>query len=75
MCSWCQLESFLKLFEYTLHSVLLEKPELIRKWLNRAGHYDAIITGPEYICAIAKETSFQINRISSINFNGIICGN
>ncbi|RWR03017.1 hypothetical protein ED28_04925 [[Pantoea] beijingensis] len=66
MCTWCRMESFVKLNGLTLHNVLFGQ-----KNKSERSSSDIIISGNDFVCAVSQFGYVELNKIYHVGFEKI----
>ncbi|MGF2656427.1 4'-phosphopantetheinyl transferase family protein [Serratia marcescens] len=71
MCSWCRMESFVKLNGLTLHKMLFDQKIGGQNNQSEKACSDIVISGNDFVCVISQFEPIELNNIYHFGFEKI----
>jgi len=71
MCTWCRMESFVKLHGLTLHQMLFEQSIRDQNDPSERASFDVVISGNDFVCAVSQFDYVELKNIYHVDFEKI----
>lgn len=71
MCTWCRMESFVKLNGLTLHKMLFNQQTADQNDQSERASSDIVISGNDFVCAVSQFEYVELKNIYHVGFEKI----
>jgi len=71
MCTWCRMESFVKLNGLTLHKMLFDQQGGDQNNQSERASSDIVISGNDFVCAVSQFDYVELKNIYHVGFEKI----